>query len=240
MARGSRGATRADDVFLGLRADILGGRRPPGSRVVINAVGDEYAVSISVVREALNRLVQVGLVASEAHQGYLVTPLSEVALVDLTMVRIEIETLCLRLSVKHGDVEWESRLLAAAHRLERQPAVMPDDPQNVEEEWASLHRHYHEVLAEACCSPTLVALRAPLYDRAEVYRRWSLPAGGETRDTHREHREIVDAAIERDAELACQRLQSHIQGTTDILLRGRFTVESSPVEPSDQRTTQGR
>ena len=38
---------------------------------------------------------------------------------DLVAARISIEQLCLRRSIEKGDVEWETDMVAAYHRLRR-------------------------------------------------------------------------------------------------------------------------
>lgn len=66
--------TLSDDVRARLRADILSGRLLPGYRLKFPLLSARYDVSVSVLREALVRLAEQGLVQSEPHQGFVVTP----------------------------------------------------------------------------------------------------------------------------------------------------------------------
>ncbi|MEU6578701.1 GntR family transcriptional regulator [Streptomyces sp. NPDC046805] len=61
--------TLSDDIRARLRADILSGRLLPGSRLKFPVLSARYDVSVSVLREALVRLAEQGLVQSEPHQG---------------------------------------------------------------------------------------------------------------------------------------------------------------------------
>lgn len=66
--------TRTDDVHARLRADILSGRLLPGQRLKFPDLAARYEASVGVIREALIRLAERGLVRSEAHLGFQVAP----------------------------------------------------------------------------------------------------------------------------------------------------------------------
>src|SRR5215475_11483926 len=104
-----------------LRADLLSCRIPPGSRLKIQDLCTRHSVSLGAIREALSRLTSEGLVVAEPQRGFRAAPISAEDLKDLTCVRIQIESLCLRRAIELGDVDWESRLVAAFHRLSRTP-----------------------------------------------------------------------------------------------------------------------
>jgi DNA-binding GntR family transcriptional regulator len=212
------GPTRTQAVYDRLRADILAGRLPPGSRLVFNQLIARYEASMGVLREGLSRLAEQGLVQAEPQQGFRVTPLSEQDLRDLTAARCAIETLVLREAVDNGTVTWEARVLAAHHTLLRTPEMCADDPQRLNDEWVTAHGDYHRALLEGCGNVRLRGIADSLRDSAELYRRWSVPLGGENRDIAGEHRRILDAALARKADAAVAALTEHIQHTTNVLL----------------------
>src|ERR1700678_3888046 len=92
-------ASLTQAAYLRLRADLLACRIRPGERVKINDVCRQFAVSLGAVREALARLTSEGLVVAEPQRGFRAAPITADELRDLTMVRIEIEGLCLRRAV---------------------------------------------------------------------------------------------------------------------------------------------
>jgi DNA-binding GntR family transcriptional regulator len=57
-----------------------------------------------------------------------------------------------------------------------------------------------------------------LYAQSERYRRLSAPLSQVERDINQEHKDIMDAAISRNAERAVGLLRDHLQFTTQILL----------------------
>lgn len=213
--------TRADDTYRRIRADVLSGALRPGERLPFALLTERYGASTGVLREALPRLVEQGLVVSEPQVGFHVTPVSGQDLTHLTEARVAVETLVLRHSVQHGDVGWESRLLAAHHMLSRTPMIEDGGAGGVGEGWRLAHAAFHAALLEACPNPRLQAIANQLRDVGELYRCWShgLQAGiGAPRDVAAEHREILDTALARDVEGAVGALGAHIQRTADVLL----------------------
>lgn len=213
------GKTRSGEIFDALRTDILVGRFEPGEKLSPAAIAETFGVSLGVVREALTRLAEQSLVTSTPQIGFSVISISREDLLDLTNVRLEIETLALRRSVEKGDVAWESELVAAHHVLERTVQMDPEDPQRRNEDWYLAHNRYHHLLLAACGSPRLLDIAEGLRDSADIYRRWSQPiSGGAPRDIPAEHRAILDAVMARDADGAAEALADHIAHTTSVLL----------------------
>lgn len=221
--------TRHEQVYLSLRGDILSGRLQPGQKLPFAELSTRYGFSVGVIREALSRLVEQGLVVNAPQQGFCVTPLSRVDLINLTQARCEIETLTLRHAIAEGGIDWQSEVLASHHRLANTPMMEAEDPERFSEEWAEAHRLFHETLLEGCDNPRLTGVATQLRASAELYRRWTAPLSeGKKRDAAAEHQRIVDAVMERNADLAVKLLDDHISLTTKILL------ESGAVEETDQ------
>jgi DNA-binding GntR family transcriptional regulator len=205
-------------AYEGLRADLLACRIAPGSRLKIQDLCGRFSVSLGAVREALSRLTSEGLVISEPQRGFRAAPISVADLKDLTMVRIEVESLCLRRAIEIGTVDWEARLVAAFHRLSRTPERVASDPARSADDWADAHAAFHAALVEGADSPWLLRLHAQLYAQSERYRRLSVPLSMQERDVGKEHQEILDATLKRDGAKAVKLLTKHLGATTTILL----------------------
>jgi len=219
----ARSETRSERMYAQLRSDILTGRLLPGQRLPFAELGSRYGTSVGVLREALSRLVEQGLVLSEPQLGFRVTPVSADDLRDLTITRIDIETLCLRYAIQHGDLAWESRVVAAFHTLDRTPEHALPSSSAVNEDWATAHAAFHAAILEGCPTRRLREIAASLRDASELYRRWSRHLGGEDdRDIAKEHRALRDAVLARDVEAATAALTAHIRYTTQAL------IESAP------------
>ncbi|AEM84181.1 GntR family transcriptional regulator [Streptomyces violaceusniger] len=219
MARQGTSGTRTAEVHRRLRNDILGGRLVPGARLKFPDLCEQYGVSVGAAREALTRLTSEGLVKTQPHQGYMVTPLSYEDLADLTRARVEIESLVLRLSVLEGDVQWESRAVAAHHVLERALFLSPDDPAHPTDEWAAAHAAFHLALLDGCTNRRLLDTARAYREEAELYRQWSVSFGQEPhRDLVAEHRALLEAAVGRQPDLAARLLREHIAHTAQLLI----------------------
>lgn len=234
MAKNSK--TRADAIYERIRADILSGRLRPGQRLPFAALTEDYGASTGVLREALPRLVEQGLVVSEPQVGFHVVPVSVDDLRHLTEARVAIETLVLRQSIEHGDIAWESRVLAAHHLLTRTP-IEGADGTPVSEEWQLVHAAYHAALLEACPNPRLQAIANSLRDAGELYRCWTRGLRRDQdfeddRDVAAEHRRILEAALARDVELASAELTQHIELTTCLLIEMSGAQQQLPPDTS--------
>ena len=226
---GVKKKTLTDQLHSQLRGDILAGRLKPGQRLKFPDLCEQYGVSVGVVREALTRLSERGFVSSEAHQGFAVVELSMQDLNDLTMARLELEGLVLRLAIADGDLSWEASLIAAHHTLEHTPFLDDNDGSRISDAWSVAHAGFHEALLNGCANERLRSIAFSLRDSAELYRRWSLPFGSRPqRDLGAEHHGVLEATLAHDENLAVERLQGHIMLTTDLLAKGgREALEGS-------------
>ena len=232
--------TLSEEVYRGIRSDVLECRLLPGTKLKINDFCTRFGVSLGAVREALARLAADGLVRSEPQRGFFVAPVSREDLVDLTRVRVDIEGLCLRAAIAAGDVAWESAIVAAFYRLSRVTERDPLDKAHLNASWSALHADFHLALVAACDSPWLLRLRTMLFEQSERYRKLSVPVRHGDRDVNAEHQTLMDAVIARDAEKGCAAMKAHLERTTDILLGAPWLLETTePAAEAAPRTRTG-
>jgi GntR family carbon starvation induced transcriptional regulator len=213
LAHATTPATLVGTAYGALRRDITEGRLPPGSRLRVEHLKDTYGVGAGTLREALALLVSDALVISHGQRGFHVTPISLEDLLDITRNRTLLETEALREAIQAGDDIWEGRVLAAFHRLTRAEQRLASDPSGHSDEWEERNRDFHQALLSGCQSRWLQHFLGILYRQAERYRRLVLARRPIVRDVHDEHRQLVDAALARDAERATEVLTRHIRTT---------------------------
>ncbi|MEV0579368.1 MULTISPECIES: GntR family transcriptional regulator [unclassified Streptomyces] len=217
-------ATRGGVVYAQIREDIFQGVFEPGQRLRLVELSQRFSVSQSVVREALTRLSEQGLVHAAPQQGFSVVTVSLADLNELTEARVEIETLVLRRSMERGGIKWESSVVAAHHHLAGTAGVRDDGTLN--SDWFPVHERFHQTLLEGCGNARLLAAALSLRDAATLYRRWSWPVGHDTeRDVAGEHQALVDAVLAKDADAAVELLARHIDRTSEAL---RTVIEEEP------------
>jgi DNA-binding GntR family transcriptional regulator len=130
---------------------------------------------------------------------------------------VEIEGLCLRSSVAHGGVEWETQLVAANHRLARVPLQLSTKSNEYNPEWNVAHDQFHRALVAACQNQTLLLVREQLFAKSARYRWLSVSMVPDKRDLDSEHQSIADAALGGDGEKAAALLTIHIKETARLL-----------------------
>lgn len=214
------GATLASSVYERLRDDILRGVLKPGEKLRVEFLRERYGAGSSPIREALNRLGADGLVEREDQKGFRAARVSAADLVELIKTRCWLEELALRESIRHGGPDWEEGIVLAYHRLSRVPRSESEREYVGNPEWEKLHRDFHMKLIDACGSSWLLEYCGQLNDLANRYRQLAMAAAYPERKRSElaEHREIMDATIDRDADKAVACLMAHYRSTVEIIL----------------------
>ena len=229
-------ATRTEQVYEVIRSELLNGVLHPGQKLKMVELTERFGVSQSVIREALTRLTEQGLLVATPQRGFRVRDLSIDDIAELTETRIQIEALALRLAVERGDLQWETGILAAHHRLERTPVTRDDG--TVSEDWSGYHRDFHQALLTGCSNRWLESVASSLRDSAELYRRWYwVLTDDHQRDLAREHRRLSELALAREADRAIEVLTEHIDRAPSLLIayaREHGVDDLTPPAPQDQ------
>ena len=221
MAKRNGSSTLSENVTKKLQSDILTGQYEPGSPLTVSELAKGFAVSVAVVREALTRLATQGLVLQNPNHGFSVKTVSEEELKSIIEARLINESAALRLSIAHGDLTWESGVIAVHHKLSQTPEYKEVNQKlAVSEEWSDLHRQFHYELIAACPNPVLLDICKRLWELSEFYRHCSVPQQS-VRDGRAEHKALTDAVLNRDSDLAVEIFKAHIQLTAEIVLDNR-------------------
>jgi len=206
--------TLTQSVYAQLRADILSGRMRPGEKIRAETVRKRFNTASSPVREALNRLLSEGFVALEEQKGFRVAPVSAEELKELVKTRCWIDGLAIRESIERFDLAWEENLILVLHRLSR--AHRGESGAAESSEWESRHKDFHLALIGGCGSRWIKRISAQLFDAAERYRLLALEQVLE-RNELQEHRDLVDACINRDPDRAMALLHHHYTQTFEAI-----------------------
>jgi GntR family carbon starvation induced transcriptional regulator len=207
-----------ESAYRNIRADIIAGRLPPGTKLQIDDLKSRYGLSASPLREGLARLISQGFVSAESQRGFRVAAMSAEDLADITLARQVVEPAALKRAIERGDDAWEGAILAAYHRLDRYVARMEGQTLENFTEFSDLHKGFHVALIAACGSPRLLDEQSRLYDQAERYRQGMMQnfmvIGHGV--LMREHKQLMDMVLARDADGACASLQHHLGHTYEF------------------------
>lgn len=209
--------TRASSMYLQLRGEVMDGVLPPGTKLNIRELSDRFESGLSPVREALNRLSAEGLLQQLDNRGFSVRTVSVPELMDLTQARCWLNEIGLRKSIAEGDQGWEEDILVSCHRLSRTPRPTAQSSGAENRPWNAAHKQFHHNLIAACGSPWLLETSNQLFDAAERYRSLARLAGVSREDPRDEHKEIMDAVIDRRADIAVEMVNAHFERTATLV-----------------------
>jgi len=195
-----------------LRSAIMYGSLPPGSQMGEAELANRLGVSRGPLREAMQRLVQEGLLHSEPHRGLFVTSLEAEDVQDIYLARLAVERAACERIVRTHRVEAVAELTAAQVRIVG--AVDRGDP----EELAAADQEFHETLVRVSGSPRLQRMARTLL----VEKRMCLTAlqdkyQADAEALVQEHQGIVDALEAGDEQLVVRRLEEHMNDALERL-----------------------
>ena len=201
------------DVLRQMREDILCCVLKPEQKLRFEDLRQRYGTSISALREALSHLVSEGLVRTVAGRGFQVAPTSLADFLDLSELRVYLETKTLADAIRHGNDAWEAEIVSSHFLLTKLGRPQADDPASAKLEWSKRHKHFHDALVSTCTSPWSLHFRSELFDQARRYH-WLTMIHSRSRRRD-EHLELRDAALARNVDKACALMEQHIRLTVE-------------------------
>ncbi len=194
-------------VFQKIREDILNGKYKENDELRENTIGKELGVSRTPVREALRQLELEGLVAIIPNRGAYVTGISHKDIWDIYKIRSMLEGLCARWATENITEaqidELEETILLSEFQMKKESGFNT-------EQVAALDGRFHAILYDASGSRILSHVLTDFHNYVQTARRTSIVSEDRARKSIREHRQILRAIHDRDAEMAEQLANEHI------------------------------
>ena len=195
-----------DRVTEGIRALILAGELPPGSRIGQEELAARFSVSRIPVRVALGRLESDGLIVLKPSSGAWVARVDLAECLEIYMIRERLEPLALAQSIPNMTDERVDLLERLVEEMAASTAT---------ETFLKLDRMFHLASYTDAGMKQLLAIIERFWNTTQHYRRAFTSLLGRERNwiIHAEHRLIVDAIRRRDTEGAAHVLGEHIRRT---------------------------
>jgi DNA-binding GntR family transcriptional regulator len=196
-----------------LRQEILRGNIPAGEASQAS-LARRLGVGRTPLREAIRMLQREGLIISEPNRRPRIAELTAADAEELYVMRIALEGVAVRITVPRlgspGVAELEGLMAQMDHYMRLDDFAGFRAP----------HHAFHERLV-AAAGERVTGIIAQLFDHAERYRVNFGATHPEIWDQRRaEHRGIVDACAEGDADLAVRRLVEHYARTASLVFKG--------------------
>ncbi|MGU3496780.1 GntR family transcriptional regulator [Xanthobacteraceae bacterium A53D] len=205
----------AAGVVARLEQEILEGIRKPGDRLDERQLAEQFNISRTPVREALQRLAASGLVVSRGRQGLQVSQLSLADLLDAFSVVAELEALACHQAARRMQPEQRARMQAAQHACAEAAAA-----EDVEAFYAA-NLDFHEAIALASHNAILQEELRRLTLKVSPYRRTTTYQPGRMHASIPEHENVMNAIMRGDGPLAAQLMRAHVtllgEGLSDLL-----------------------
>ena len=204
----------ADQVFEKLENDIIQGVYPKGEILTELKLVEQLGVSRTPIRDALRRLEQERLIA-DAGKGSIVLGITEDDLLDIMNIRQRVEALAAYYATVNMTDEGRSEL---GHIVDLQEFYFNkgdmDHLRRVDDE-------FHDAICRLSKRNVITDTLVPLHRKTRRYRRIALENRERTAQSMGEHRQIYEAIVSGDAELARQLTAKHIEHAKEHMLGGK-------------------
>ena len=198
----------ADQIFEELEKNILAGVYSRGETFTESRLSEMLGVSRTPIREALRRLEQEHLIELST-KGAKIIGISKKDILDMYEMRLRIEGLASKRAAETIDEDGKKELLDIIELQEFYTAKK--DADNIK----NMDSKFHEAVYRLCGSTALFEVLHLLHRKVTKYRKASVQNADRAFKSVQEHREIFDAIVSGNGELAETLTTMHIKNALE-------------------------
>lgn len=187
----------------GLRKGILNGTLGSGRILRQEEIASEFGVSRIPVREALRQLDGEDLVTITPHRGAVVTMISPDEALEITEIRIVLETAAISKAIPNMDEGALQKAKKILNLIDREEYLDVH-------RWAELNLAFHTSLYEPGEQPRMLALVESQHKVFERYICLQLDFMEYREKGQREHRQLLELCRRKNAEAAVRLTTQHV------------------------------
>jgi DNA-binding GntR family transcriptional regulator len=217
-----------DQLAETLRARVLSGEIPSGTRLRQEALAREFGVSRTPVREALRQLQAMGVAQLEHNRGAVVRGPTARELREAYEVRAELEGLAAELAATRIGDEQLGRLREAQQLFRRSIETLISRRRRAsgrepswadDSDWVRANDLFHQVIQEAAGNGQLLRTIGDLHRSFPRALTWSALSGSSAllEENVRQHNAILEAIERRDPQEARRRMAEHIRAAGELI-----------------------
>lgn len=203
----------ADQIYGELRARILSGVLARGSRIVEGQLAKSLGISRVPIREAVNPLMEAGLLESRTHYGNTVVKVTADKLHQLYAARVAGEQLAVR-EVVHKGRRHDLWMLKASVREMKARVRAEDLPGLVETELG-----FHQALWAKAGNPYIDRAAGLLVDHMRLALAVDNAVHTDLAEVAREYESLLATIAEGDLDRTAAALESHIMSALEAPAR---------------------
>lgn len=194
----------ADQIFMEIENNILTGVYAKGEVFTEIGFSEKLGVSRTPIREAIRRLEQERLI-DVTTKGIVILGISKKDISDMYEVRLRIEGLASRWAANSISEEGKKELLEIVELQEFYTSKK--DVDNIK----NMDSKFHEIVYNNCGSIVLSDILHQLHKKVTKYRKASVSNNERAFQSTKEHREILDAILSGNGELAERLTVDHVK-----------------------------
>ena len=221
------GPSLADQAYDALREDITTGRLGAGTRITERGLAERLGVSPTPVREALKRLEHEHLIERTGSNSIRVAEPSLRRLHELSLMEAALRGVAAQIAAVTATDDELAGLSAVWDRIEELGSEFNTNAK-VQDKVLRLAREFHALVDEASHNPTLINMIATATAFDWNFRKRFAPElytdSRSSVEAHLQHREILDALLARDGELAAASMRQHILRATEAFMAVASTM----------------
>ena len=207
-----RTASLEEQVTETLEAEILTGKIAAGASLTEQSLSVRLGVSRTPIRAALHTLAEEGLINLIPNKGAVVVGVTREDLIDIYRIRMRLEGLASALAAERISPEELATLRESVELAEFY--ISKNDAEHLKE----LDTQFHAIIYRASGNRMLNKTLSELHRNITSYRKMSLAVPGRLERSVGEHREILAAIEERDAERADRLTSAHVEAALENML----------------------
>jgi len=195
---------RADQIARTLEQLVFSGEFQDGERLDEVKLAEQFHVSRTPIREALQVLVSSGMAEQIPRRGVFIRQPGPVELMEMFETMAELESVCGRLAATRMTDRDLAELAAANDGCQQAIDDMDYDQYYADNET------FHQVIYRGAANTYLEKQALQLQNRLRAYRRIQLRFRGRLDQSMQEHSEILSALQNGDADRVANVLRSHV------------------------------
>lgn len=204
--------TIKDLVTEQIREGILSGKfAKPGTEFTLNDLTSQYKCSLTPIREALRTLEAEGLVVCERHKPVKVSRLDPDQIEKVFEVRMLLECHAATLATSNMKA---ANLKTLEENIRQQEIFMSGKNH---QRWLKLNYEFHNQIYESANQPVLFELISMLRARTSHYVRTYTILLNRFEVAVSEHKEILEAILQKDGNKACRATKRHLDNLAKTL-----------------------
>ncbi|HLA83544.1 MAG TPA: GntR family transcriptional regulator, partial [Thermoguttaceae bacterium] len=215
----------SERAYLFMRNKLALGELPPGTRLINRSLAKEIGVSLTPVREALNRMISEGLLEYRAGLGTFVPIPNLRDLQELYDLRKTLECDAVRKAgerLKDQDVEALARSIRdVGNLLTGRDTADEDEPvaRPIFETWRAADTLFHTVLLRAAGNRRVTEMVANLQLICQIQQDWDTTTYRTVSEAHADHQGILDAVTAGRLDDAQKIVSHHIDHAWDFAVQ---------------------